>query len=66
MYLINYAGNEGEQKAFTFRKPEPGTVFGKNEVWLLPGAQAAPTNSNGEIPNVEDGPKGVSWSAVKE
>ena len=43
-----------------------GTVYKKNELWLLPGAQPAPTNDQGEIPNIETGPKGISWAAYSE
>jgi len=41
------------------------TVYKANEMWLLPGAEAAPVNDDGEIPQIEEGDKGVSWSWQK-
>ena len=65
VYRVVYAGNDGGQQALVFREPVEGTVYHANEMWLLPGASAAPTNEQGEIPQIEEGQKGVSWSWQK-
>lgn len=65
VYRVVYTGNDGNQQALVFKEPVEGTVFHENEMWLLPGATAAPVNGDGEIPQIETGDKGVSWSWQK-
>ena len=52
VYRVVYTGNDGNQQALVFKEPVEGTVFHENEMWLLPGATAAPTNEQGEIPQI--------------
>ena len=65
VYRVVYDGNDGPQDALVFEVPGAGKVFKKGEMFLLPGGAPAPANTQGEIPHVQDGPKGVSWSWAK-
>ncbi len=65
VFRVVYTGNDGNQQALVFKDPVEGTVYHANEMWLLPGATAAPVNDDGEIPQIETGDKGVSWSWQK-
>lgn len=65
VFRVVYTGSGGNQQALVFREPVEGTVYHEDEMWLLPGAEAAPTNAYGEIPQIEEGEKGVSWSWQK-
>ncbi len=65
VFRVVYTGNDGRQQALVFQEPVEGKVYHENEMWLLPGAQPAPVNEQGEIPQIEEGPQGVSWSWQK-
>lgn len=50
--------NDGENhQAIVFQEPTEGKVYHADQVWVLPGAQAARTNDEGDIPQME--PTGV-------
>ena len=61
----NEDGSQRNHNALVFQEPVEGKVYHANEMWLLPGATAAPVNDQGEIPQIETGEKGVSWSWQK-
>ena len=65
VFRVVYTGADGNRQALVFKEPVEGTVYKANEMWLLPGAEAAPVNDDGEIPQIETGDKGVSWSWQK-
>ena len=65
VYRVVYTDDSGNHTALVFKEPVEGTVFHDGEMFLLPGAGAAPTNKSGEIPQIEEGEKGVSWSWQK-
>jgi hypothetical protein len=69
VYRVVYAGNgpEGDKNytALVFKDPVEGTVFRQGEMFGLPGAFVCPANEQGEIPQIEEGQKGVSWSYQK-
>ncbi len=65
VFRVVYTGNDGNQQALVFKEPVEGQVYRKDEMWLLPGAASAPVNDDGEIPQIETGDKGVSWSWQK-
>lgn len=65
VFRVVYTDDTGNHTALVFREPVEGTVYHDGEMFLLPGATAAPVNDQGEIPQIETGDKGVSWSWQK-
>lgn len=63
--------NDGaNHQAIVFQEPVQGKDFHANEVWVLPGATAAPTNDEGNIPHrepsgVEGEDLGITWHFQK-
>lgn len=65
VYRVVYTDQEGNHTALVFRPPYEGTVFKQGQMFGLPGAFECPGNEQGEIPQIEEGEKGVSWSYQK-
>lgn len=66
VYRVVYVGPEGNQQALVFQEPTEGKSFQENEMWILPGATAAPVNDEGDIPHREGSGQegenlGVTW-----
>jgi hypothetical protein len=59
--------NDGENhQALVFQEPVEGKAYGPDQMWILPGATAAPVNDEGEIPHREpsgdpDENLGITW-----
>ena len=59
--------NDGSNhQAIVFQEPVEGKSYQADQVWVLPGATAAPTNDDGVIPHREptgaDGEDlGITW-----
>ena len=64
VYRVVYT-QDGNHTALVFREPVEGTVFKQGEMFGLPGAFECEGNADGEIPQIEEGEKGVSWSWQK-
>ena len=69
-YRVVYSGtgDDGQPKNFTaivFRPPYEGTVYKQGQMFGFPGGFECPGNEDGDIPQIEDGEKGVSWSWQK-
>jgi hypothetical protein len=65
VYRVVYTDDSGNHTALVFKEPVEGTVFKQGEMFALPGATECPGNDQGEIPQIETGEKGVSWSWQK-
>ena len=65
VYRVVYTNENGNHTALVFKEPVEGTVFKLGEMFGLPGAWQCPANEQGEIPQIEEGPKGISWSWQK-
>jgi hypothetical protein len=63
--------NDGENhQAIVFQEPVQGKDYHADEVWVLPGATAAPVNDEGNIPHrepsgVEGENLGITWHFQK-
>ena len=53
VFRIVYNNGLGNEQALCFQEPVQGKDFHANEVWVLPGAGAAPVNDEGNIPHRE-------------
>lgn len=65
VFRVVYTDQDGNHTALVFQDPVEGKVFKTGEMFGLPGAWQCPGNEQGEIPQVEEGEKGVSWSWQK-
>ena len=65
VYRVVYTDANGNHPALVFKYPAEGTVFKQGEMFGLPGAFECVGNAQGEIPQIEEGPKGISWSWQK-
>ena len=65
VYRVVFTDGEGNHTALVFKEPVEGTVFRQGEMFGLPGAWECPGNDQGEIPQIEEGLKGISWSWQK-
>ena len=65
VYRVVYTDQDGNHTALVFQDPVEGKVFKVGEMFGLPGAFECPGNEQGEIPQIETGDKGVSWSWQK-
>lgn len=64
VFRVVYTGDKN-YTAIVFREPVEGTVFKQGEMYGMPGAFECLGNEDGEIPQIEEGEKGVSWSWQK-
>lgn len=74
VFRVVYVGDAGEGQmnvqALVFQEPVQGKEFKADQMWMLPGATAAPTNDEGVIPHrepsgVEGEDLGVTWHYQK-
>ncbi len=65
VYRVVYTDESGNHTALVFRPPYEGTVYQQGQMFGLPGAFECVGNDQGEIPQIEEGPKGISWSWQK-
>ena len=65
VFRVVYTDQDGNHTALVFQDPVEGKVFKTGEMFGLPGAWQCPGNEQGEIPHIEEGEKGVSWSWQK-
>ena len=65
VFRVVYTNQDGNHTALVFKEPVEGTVYRQGEMFGMPGAWQCAGNHLGEIPQIEEGPKGVSWSWQK-
>lgn len=65
VFRVVYTNESGNHTALVFKEPVEGTVYRQGEMFGLPGAFECVGNSDGEIPQIEEGEKGISWSWQK-
>lgn len=70
VFRIVYVDETGNHQAIVFSEPTDGKAYHADQVWVLPGAQAARCNDEGDIPHrepVDYGPEGggLTWHFQK-